>query len=127
MTKLWKGDVFTPLCHSVHKGKGGLCPGEMVSVQREGSLSRGRGLCPGGLCQGGVVCVQRGGLCLGGLCPRGGSLSKRGHLCPGRCISVQRGRGSLSGRRLVRKRAGSMHPTEIHSSFYYFLRLCHLL
>ena len=35
-TKLREGNVFTPVCHSVHKG--GLCPGE-VSVW---------GLCPGG-------------------------------------------------------------------------------
>ena len=44
-TKLWKGNVFTPVCDSVHRGSlcpGGLCPGVPVW----GSL------CLGGLCQG---------------------------------------------------------------------------
>ena len=30
--KLWEGNVFTPVCHSVHGEGGGLCPAE-VSVQ----------------------------------------------------------------------------------------------
>ena len=97
-TKLWEGNDFTPVCHSVHRGisvQGGLCPG--VSVQRGGLCPGGSlsgGLCPGGsLSRGslsGAVSVWRG------LCP-GGSLS-RGVLCLG--ISVQRGSlcpgGSLS-------------------------------
>ena len=74
ITKLWEGNVFTPVCYSVHRG---LCPGRVsvqgVSVQGDsvqgisvqgifiwevsvpGSLSRGvcpGGLCPGDLCQG---------------------------------------------------------------------------
>ena len=43
-TKLWQGNVFTPVCDFVHAG-GGLCPG--VSVQG--------GLCPGDLCPGGSL------------------------------------------------------------------------
>ena len=76
-TKLRQGNVFTPVCDSVHRG---------VSVQgdlfsKEGSLSKGvsvqGALCPGGLCLGGGglsrgvsvwgISVQ-GGLCQGGLC-----------------------------------------------------------
>ena len=56
---LGQGNVFTPVCDSVHRGvfvQGGLCPGGGVFVHGgrglcpggEGSLSRGRGLCPGG-------------------------------------------------------------------------------
>ena len=99
-TKLREGNVFTPLCHSVHRGRG-LCPSMHhrshdlgVSVQWGGLCPVGVsvqgdslqvGLCPGGLCPGGSL---SGGLCQGGLCP-GGSLS--------RGISVQE--GSLLGRR----------------------------
>ena len=44
-TKLRQGNVFTPVCDSVHRGggslsRGSLCP-EWVSLSR-------RGLCPGG-------------------------------------------------------------------------------
>ena len=45
-TKLRQGNVFTPVCDSVHRG--GLCPGRSLS---RGSLSMGD-LCPGVLCQG---------------------------------------------------------------------------
>ena len=81
-TKLWEGNVFTPVCDSVHGGvslsRVSLCPG-WVSVQ--GALYPW-GLCPGGSLSRGVsvqgVSVQgvsvQGGLCPGGLCP-GGSLS----------------------------------------------------
>ena len=85
-TKLWQGNVFTPVCHSVHGGclcpsmhhrshdrgvsvKGGLCPGGSLS---RGSLS-GRSLCPGSLCPG--VSLSEG-LCLGGVSVLGGP-------CPG--------------------------------------------
>ena len=55
-TKLREGNVFTPVCDSVHRGGvsvwGGLC--------REGSLSGG--LYPGGLCLGGLCPVSRGSL-----------------------------------------------------------------
>ena len=96
-TKLREGNVFIPVCDSVHRGD--LCPrgisvcgslsGEsmssMVSVKGDlcpwGSLSRGclfQSVCPGSLYPSGVS-VQRG-LCLGdslqgGLSP-GGSLSR---------------------------------------------------
>ena len=87
--KLRQGNVFTPVCDSVHGG-GGLCH------MTRGGL-RPRGLClgvsvQGGLCLGGLwsrgslsrgVSVQVGGLSgwgvsvrVGGLCPGGGSLSR---------------------------------------------------
>ena len=92
---LFTGGIFYP---------GSLCPGGVVSVQGQGSLSRvwvsvqegvsvqgslskGWGLCPGG------GSLSKGGLCLG-VSVQGGSLS-RGGLCPGG-VSVQG--GSLSGR-----------------------------
>ena len=84
-TKLRQGNVFTSVCDSVHRG--GLYPGG-VSV-------RG-GVCPGG-----------------GLCPRG-PLSKGG-LCPERgCLSI--GGGGVSVREIpIWLRAGSTHPTGMHS------------
>ena len=79
-TKLREGNVFTPVCDSVHRGGGSLS---------RGGISVGGGLCPG---RGGVS-VQEGGC----LCPGRGSLSRKGGgLCPGRgrlCPG-----GSLSGR-----------------------------
>ena len=98
VTKLRQGNVFTPVCHSVHGGRGslsqhaahdqgglsgggGLCLGVSiqeglsrgVSVQAGVSVREG-GVCPGGLCPGEVSCP--GGLCLcpGGLCPGGSQL-----------------------------------------------------
>ena len=53
--KLWEGNVFTPVCDSVHSWvsvQGGLCPGGIFVW---GSLSKDvcpGGLCPGDLCQG---------------------------------------------------------------------------
>ena len=109
-TKLREGNVFTPVCDSVHRGSlswGDLFPG---GVCLEGSLNRWV-LCTGGwyLSRGGSlsrrVSVQ-GGLCTeGGLCPgeslyRGRSLSRgslsRGGLCTGGLWSLSG--GSLSGR-----------------------------
>ena len=91
-TKLRQGNVFTPVCDSVHGGSSvqrGLCP--------ERSLSGG--LCPG-------VSVQ-GGLCPDeDLCP-GGGLSVQGRFCPAG--------GSLSRRQAVHLRAGGTHPTGMHS------------
>ena len=86
-TKLWEGNIFTPVCHSVHRrgglclGRrgslpraGGLCPGwRGVSVQGGGSLSRGSSV-EGGICQGGVL--YPGGLCQGCLCPEGVSVMR---------------------------------------------------
>ena len=85
--------------------QGGLCPG--------GSLSRGvsvQGVSVQGVSVQGVS-VQ-GPLSGGGLCP-GESLSEgscTGGLCPG---------GSLSGRPPVWLRAGSTHPTGMHSCYIY--------
>ena len=66
ITKLWEGNVFTPVCHSVHRGGGGSLfkgpPSKSIDVQ---------GVCPGGLCPRGFS-VQRGG----GLCPRGISVTE---------------------------------------------------
>ena len=93
-TKLRQGNVFTPVCDSVHR-EGGLCLGGLCPGPG-GSLSSGGGLCPGRALSG------------GGLCP-GRSLS-RGGLCLG---------GSLSGRRP--RRCTVMHgryaPTGMHSCF----------
>ena len=89
-TKLPQGNVFTPVCHSVH-GEGSLSqhapqvtwPGR-VSVQW--GLSRGvfvqGGLCPGQSLS--RVFIQ-GGLCPGGLSVQGGSMfgDRNGGLCPG--------------------------------------------
>ena len=68
--KLRQGNVFTPVCQSVHGGglsvsaftTGGSLSGGLCLAR--GSLSRG--LCPGGSLSRGVS-VQ-GGLCPGGLC-----------------------------------------------------------
>ena len=89
-TKLREGNVFIPVCDSVHRG---------------GSLSRWGGLCPG---------VAGGGLCPGvGVSVLGwGSLS-RGFSVQG--VSVQC--GSLSGRPPVWYCTGCTHPTRMHSCF----------
>ena len=116
--KLRQGNVFTPVCDSVHKGvsvQGGVSVGG-VSVRRSlsrGSLSRrvsvqGSRSLSRSLSRGVSVPVQgvsvQGGLCTcpGGLCPggslSGGSLSwglSQADICVG--VSVQsRGGGSLS-------------------------------
>ena len=76
-TKLWQGNVFTPVCDSVHRG--GSVPACTTGHMTGGPLS-GWSLQGGYL---GAVSVQ-GGLCLGGgLCP-GGSLSG-GSLSRGVC------------------------------------------
>ena len=68
-TKLWEGNVTTPVCHSVHQGS--LCLGR--------SLSRG-------LCKGGYLSE---GLCLGGLCPGGGLCSRGFSVQGGSLYSVR--------------------------------------
>ena len=92
-TKLRQGNVFTPVCHSIHRG--GLCPSmhheghhdQGVSVQ--GGLCLGRSLSWGFLSRGSLS----GGLCTGGLCV-GGSLP--GGLCTwGSLFGVSLSRGSL--------------------------------
>ena len=71
-TKLWQRNVFTPVCHSVHRG--GLCPSMHHRSHDQGVPVQGRDLCPGGSLSGsglGGVSVQgvsvQGGLCPGGL------------------------------------------------------------
>ena len=75
-----EGYVFTDVCLATG---GGLS----VSVQGRGSLSRGRGLCPGrgSLSRGGGPLSREGGsLSRGGGSKSGGSLSIQGRgLCPG--------------------------------------------
>ena len=104
---LGQGNVFTPVCHSVHRGVSipACTTGRMTggSLSR-GSLSRGvsvqGGLCPGGSLSRGVS-VQGGSLSRGisvqgSLSPMGVSI--KGALCPGG-VSVQGGLcpgGSLS-------------------------------
>ena len=94
VTKLRQGNVFTPVCHSVHGGvsaqhaahdQGGLSGGGSLSggspsrrVSPGGSLSRraclsGRGVSVQGVSVQGRSPVQ-GGLCPGGLCPGGSQL-----------------------------------------------------
>ena len=76
---LWQGNAFTPVCNSVHRGRG-LYPGEGA-------------FCPGDFC-------PKGGLCPCGLCP-GGSLS--GDLCPwGFLLGGSLSSGSLSRASLSR-------------------------
>ena len=67
-TKLRQGNVFTPVCDSVHGGWC-LCPSMHHRSHDQG------GLCPGGLCLG------------GGLCPGWGLCPERKGLCPG--VSVR--------------------------------------
>ena len=91
----WReGNVFTPVCHSVHGG------GEFtVPACITGRMTRW-GLCPG------EVSVQwgafPGGLCLGGLCPGGpspeGVFVQKGGLCPGR-VSVRETPNTVKSRR----------------------------
>ena len=100
-TKLRKGNVFTPVCHSVQGGlcsggrgvsvQGGLCPAVSLS-----GASLSRGVCPGGLCPGMSLSRQSlswRGFCPGGLCVQGslsrGRVSVQGSLSMG--VSVQRG------------------------------------
>ena len=68
--KVMLGNVFTTVCHSVHRG--GLCRGSLLG-----------GLCPGGLCPGGVSYqgVSRRGLCPGGVSVWG--VSVQGGPCQG--------------------------------------------
>ena len=125
-TKLRQGNVFTPVCDSVHRGRvsvqGGLFPGG-VSVQEGVSVQ-------GDLCLGGL-CLCPGGLCLEGLCPGGLILGGQGvsvqggggSLCRGHGVSVQVGslsRGSLPGRptATLRLRAGGTHPTGMNAFLF---------
>ena len=54
-TKLREGNVFTPVCDSVHGGRGSLSGGKELCPG--GSLSRGVSIQEGSLSKG-VVCVQ---------------------------------------------------------------------
>ena len=60
---LGQGNVFTPVCHSVHRE-------ERVSAPActTGHMTGGVGLCPGGLCPGGSL--FDGALCPGGVSVR---------------------------------------------------------
>ena len=91
-TKLWQGNVFTPVCDSVH-GEGG-------SLSRGGVLCPEGGLCPGGLCPGGVcpeVSMSRVSLCGGGVSVQGEVLGLGGVSVQGVSLSrVSLSRGSVS-------------------------------
>ena len=79
---LGQGNVFTPVCHSVHSG-GNLVWCQFLSGWR--GVSVHKGVSPGGLYSGGSLSA---GLCPGGLC-LGGSLSKgslSGSLHPPRTV-----------------------------------------
>ena len=52
--KLRQGNVFTPVCGSVHR-RGGLCPGGSLSG---GSQSRRWGVCVQGVCVQGSLCQE---------------------------------------------------------------------
>ena len=75
-TQLRKGNVFTPVCDSVH-GRGGLCSSMHHRSHDQGGLCpRGGGLCTGESLLGGWESLSRGWVSVhGGLCS-GGSLSK---------------------------------------------------
>ena len=95
-TKLREGNVFTPVCDSVHRG----VSVQGVSLSRGVSLQWGVSVCRGSL-SGGEFLSR--GLCPGGFCPRGlspegVSVQGGGHLSRGvfsRGVFVQR--ASLSG------------------------------
>ena len=75
-----QGNVFTPVCDSVHRGgPGGLCPrGPLSGGLCQGVSVQGRGLCPGeGSLSRGGVSVQGRGLCPGGLGQGGREVSAR--------------------------------------------------
>ena len=103
---LGQGNVLTPVCHSVHRGGGGLHlegsasreglhPGE-GSASRGGVCIRGRGLHPGeGSASGEEVCIQGRGLHPAGLA-----------------------RTPPSDTMGYGQRVGSTHPTGIHSCSY---------
>ena len=99
-TKLRQGNVFTPVCHSVHRGGWVSVPacttGHMTGggVLSGGSLTAG--LCLGGLCPGRSLFR---GLCPVHLCPVG-SLSRRVSIWRGICPGGSPSGGSLLGRPL---------------------------
>ena len=83
---LGQGNVFTPVCHSVHGGGvsvSACITGHMTgdSLSSGGSLSRGVSVPGGGP-------LSNGGLCPGALCPRGVSVGETPHtVMSGRYIS----------------------------------------
>ena len=134
-----KGNVFTLVCHSVHRGvsvQQGLCPGglclgggswsrrvsvQMVSVQ--GGLSLGGSMSRRSVSSG--VCVQRWSLSRGSLSR--GYLSReslsRGCVCPWGCLSKgSLSRESLSGRPPpIWQHVGGLH--DLHVCFWPFFKL----
>ena len=72
-TKLRQDNVFTPVCHSVHRGRGSLSQHAPQVTWPRGVSVWGGVLCPGGSLSGGVCPegVSRGP---GGLCPEGVSV-----------------------------------------------------
>ena len=76
---------FTPVCHSVHGGGGGISVPACTTADMTGGgvgVSVWEGLCSGGVCP--------GNLCLGGLCPWGISLGA-GRVSVHGGVSVQGG------------------------------------
>ena len=120
---LGQGNVFTPVCHSVHRGSlsggGEVCPGGLClgGSPAGGRVSVQGGLCPGVVSAQGGGSVCPGGLCLGGLCPEG-SLP--------RGISVQGGRGSVQEdpTRMVKSGRYASYWNAFLLFYHIFITLC---
>ena len=119
-TKLRKGNVFTPVCHSVQGGlcsggrgvsvQGGLCPAVSLS-----GASLSRGVCPG-------MSLSRQSPCLGGVSVRGVSGQGEG-LCPGGG-SLSRGRVSVQGKGLCQRGLCQGDPLYSNKRVVCILREC---
>ena len=98
VTKLRQGNVFTPVCHSVHGGVSAQHAAHDQGGLLGGSLSGGspsRRVSPGGSLSR-RACLSGRGVSVweGGVCPGGGCLSRRGVSVQG--VSVQ-GRSPVQG------------------------------
>ena len=130
-TKLGQGNIFTPVCHSVHRGgMHGCSRGGHVCVVAPGGhvwlLWGGVHGCSGGVCvvaAGGHAWLLRGGVhgrSWGGACvvaPRGGAWLLRGGVCG--CS-----RGACVGYDDIRRYgqwAGGAHPTGMHSCLFMYV------
>ena len=112
-TKLREGNVFTPVCDSVHSGgegaglgEGGVCMVKGVCVRNGGAVCGKRGhawwrecaWCKRDTCSEGA-CLAGEGACMagGGACMVGGACIARGHVLQGRGAFVAWGRHGRVG------------------------------
>ena len=65
-TEVWEGYVFTPVCHSVHRGRGVCMAGGGGHVWQGGMVG---GMCGRGACV--VGAMHGGGPCMAGACVAG--------------------------------------------------------